>query len=101
MTFFVVFFNYQRCEIVSDRCDLNVGSEIDVVDAGIVWIWQQKKLLINSALVFSRIRSAFLSHGDRKTIEELLKTLPNGDKVRLSSPFFLFFSFKYTNVKLE
>ncbi|CAG9534482.1 unnamed protein product [Cercopithifilaria johnstoni] len=63
------------------RCDLNVSNEIDVVDAGIVWIWQQKRPLINSALVFSRIRSAFLSQGDRKTIQKLLKTLPNGKKM--------------------
>ncbi|VDK84370.1 unnamed protein product, partial [Litomosoides sigmodontis] len=63
------------------RCDLNVRSEMDVVDAGIVWIWQQKKLLISSAFVFSRIRSALLSRGDCRTIEKLLKTLPNGDKM--------------------
>uniref|UniRef100_A0A1I7VNS6 BACK domain-containing protein n=1 Tax=Loa loa TaxID=7209 RepID=A0A1I7VNS6_LOALO len=50
---------------VISRCDLNVEKEINVVDAAIVWIWQQEKSLISSALVFSRIRSAFLSHGDR------------------------------------
>lgn len=54
---------------------------MDVVDAGIVWIWQQKKRLINSVLVFSRIRSVMLSQGDRNTIRERLKTLPNGEKV--------------------
>ncbi|KAL3989898.1 BTB And C-terminal Kelch family protein [Acanthocheilonema viteae] len=63
------------------RCDLNVNNEIDVVDAGIVWIWQQKKPLISSALIFSRIRSALLSRGDRKTIQQCLKTLPNGEKM--------------------
>lgn len=69
------------------RCDLNVDNEISAVDAVIVWIWQQEKPLINSALAFSRIRSAFLTRGDRKTIQERLKTLPSGEKVEV------FFSF--------
>lgn len=67
--------------------------EINVVDAGIIWIWQQKKLLISSALVFSRIRSAFLSQGDRNTIQQCLKTLPNGEKVRDFLLKCFFFSF--------
>ncbi|KAM3728822.1 Twitchin [Dirofilaria immitis] len=66
---------------IISRCDLNVEKEINAVDAGIVWIWQQEKPLISSALVFSRIRSAFLSRGDRNTIQNRLKTLPNGEKL--------------------
>uniref|UniRef100_A0A0R3RGJ6 BACK domain-containing protein n=1 Tax=Elaeophora elaphi TaxID=1147741 RepID=A0A0R3RGJ6_9BILA len=73
------------------RCDLNVGNEMDVVDAGITWIWQQKKPLMSSALVFSRIRSALLSRGDRNTVQERLKTLPNGEKARI-------FSYNCTNL---
>ncbi|VDN89532.1 unnamed protein product [Brugia pahangi] len=63
------------------RCDLNVEKEINAVDAAIIWIWQQEKPLINSALIFSRIRSAFLSDGDHNSIQERLKTLPNGEKM--------------------
>uniref|UniRef100_A0A915PKY4 BACK domain-containing protein n=1 Tax=Setaria digitata TaxID=48799 RepID=A0A915PKY4_9BILA len=65
------------------RCDLNVQKEMDVVDAGILWIWHQKRPLINTLLVFSRIRSTLLSPGDFNTIQERLKTLPNGEKARL------------------
>uniref|UniRef100_A0A1I8EH35 BACK domain-containing protein n=1 Tax=Wuchereria bancrofti TaxID=6293 RepID=A0A1I8EH35_WUCBA len=63
------------------RCDLNIEKEINAVDAAIIWIWQQEKPLVNSALIFSRIRSAFLSDGDRNSIQERLKTLPNGEKM--------------------
>ncbi|VDK66418.1 unnamed protein product [Gongylonema pulchrum] len=57
---------------------------MDVVDAGLVWIWRQKKRLVSSVLVFSRIRTSLLSQGDRATIRECLRALPNGEKVRSS-----------------
>ncbi|VDM36425.1 unnamed protein product [Toxocara canis] len=62
------------------RCDLNVKSEMDVVDAGLVWIWKQKDRLAASQLVFSRIRTAFLSPGDRSTIRQRVKALSEGEK---------------------
>uniref|UniRef100_A0A8R1TST3 BACK domain-containing protein n=1 Tax=Onchocerca volvulus TaxID=6282 RepID=A0A8R1TST3_ONCVO len=75
---------------IISRCDLHIEKEIDVVDAGIAWICQQEKSLISSALVFSRIRSAFLSRGDRNTIQERFKTLPNGEKARILIKYFIF-----------
>ncbi|VDN35367.1 unnamed protein product [Gongylonema pulchrum] len=54
---------------------------MDVVDAGLVWIWRQKKRLVSSVLVFSRIRTSLLSQGDRATIRECLRALPNGEKL--------------------
>lgn len=54
---------------------------MEVVDAGILWLWQQKKRLFCTLIVFSRIRTAFLSRGDRETIRARLKTLYRGEKV--------------------
>uniref|UniRef100_A0A914ZGG6 BACK domain-containing protein n=1 Tax=Parascaris univalens TaxID=6257 RepID=A0A914ZGG6_PARUN len=63
------------------RCDLDIKSEMEVVDAGLVWIWKQKNRLAASQLVFSRIRSAFLSPGDKSTIRQRVKALWEGEKV--------------------
>ncbi|VDK42441.1 unnamed protein product [Anisakis simplex] len=63
------------------RCDLNVKSEMEVVDAGLKWIWRQKNRLAATQLVFSRIRTAFLSPGDKSTIRQRVKSLPDGEKV--------------------
>lgn len=69
------------------RCDLDIKSEMEVVDAGLVWIWKQKNRLAASQLVFSRIRSAFLSPGDRSTIRQRVKALWEGEKVRIAQIF--------------
>uniref|UniRef100_A0A0M3J8A5 BACK domain-containing protein n=1 Tax=Anisakis simplex TaxID=6269 RepID=A0A0M3J8A5_ANISI len=66
---------------IISRCDLDVESEMDVVDAGLVWCWGQKNRLEACNLVFSRIRTLFLSVGDKATIRQRIIELPDGEKV--------------------
>uniref|UniRef100_A0A0M3I0H9 BACK domain-containing protein n=1 Tax=Ascaris lumbricoides TaxID=6252 RepID=A0A0M3I0H9_ASCLU len=50
---------------IISRCEVKVKSEMEIVDAGLVWIWEQSNRMEGCPIVFSR---AFILPGNKSTI---------------------------------